>query len=207
MHFCYISTTIIISLSVVVSALVDFSDFTEPYDGSESLLFDPNTPLFDDGFSSSSSNTLAFLDQPTGSENPSSDIFWNDSTSFKLASCSTPSRVRRADDSSSCPDFTTSDDAAKITESLIQGRFSITCTLITGGLLPFALIPSAAPQDVIMNMNVLNPLATIGLSTRLYYPSTLYRATLGMSNFFLIFFLGGHSHPLPPISLRFNSIC
>ena len=179
MHFCYIFRTIIF-LSAVVSALIDYSDFTEPYDDSGSLLIDPtapfdlNTPLFDEEFSSSL-DSLAFLDQSTDPENTSSDILWGDS--FKLASCSTLSRVRRADDSY-CRDVTP-DDNKKITESLIQGRYAISCTLLTRGVLPFALIPSGLPQDVVTNTNVLNPLATIGLGPRLYYPSTLYRATLG----------------------------
>lgn len=178
MHFCHFFRTITF-FSVVISALIDYSDFIQPDGELEPLLvdpntpFDPNAPLFDGGFSSS--DPLALFDQSTDSENTSSDMLWDDS--FKLASCSTLSRVRRADDSGSCSNINPSDNQ-QIIQSLLQGKFSITCTLLTVGVLPFALMASDGPDDVIMNMNTLNSVATIGLGPRLYYPSTLYRATL-----------------------------
>lgn len=189
MHFHCIFRTIIF-LSVVVSALIDFSDFTEPYDEPGSLLFDPNTPfdpntrfdpntpLFDEEFTVSL-DPLTFLDQSTNPEIPSSDILWDDS--FKLASCSTLSRVRRADDSASC-DYVSSEDDRKIIESLTQGRFSVTCTLLTMGALPWGLIPSDAAQDVVTNSNVFS-VATLGYGPRPFFASTLYRATLGITIF------------------------
>ena len=176
MHFRHIFRSIIsLSLSVVVFGFIDYSDFTQPYDESESLLIDPNTPLFDEEFSSPL-DSLAFLDQSTDPETTSSDILWDDS--FKIASCSTPSRAKRAEDAASCPDVST-EDANKITTSLTQGEFSVTCAVLTRGFLPFALIPSAAPQDTRYNFDGLLMVATIGVGPRPFLSATLYRATLG----------------------------
>lgn len=176
MHFCHIFRSIIsLSLSVVIFAFIDYSDFTQPYDESESLLIDPNTPLFDGEFSSPL-DSLAFLDQSTDPEATPLDTLWDDS--FQLASCSTPSRVKRTDDASSCPDVST-EDADKLTTSITRGEFSITCDVITRGVLPFALIPSSAPQDVQWNTDTLTMVATIGVAPRPFISATLYRAKLG----------------------------
>lgn len=184
MHFRHFSRMIAF-FSVVVSSSIDYSDFIQPDDGLEALLVDPNAPpdsnapfdsnmpLFDGVLSTS--DPLAWFDQSTDLENTSLDMSWDDS--FKPASCSALSRVRRTDDSGSCPDVNPSDEDQLI-DAFQQGKYSLTCTLLTANVLPFALIASIGPNDVILNMNTLNSVATIGLGPRLYYPSTLYRATL-----------------------------
>lgn len=221
MHFRHVLRTnaFIISIGLTLSALTGYSDFLEPYDGSDSLLIgsntpvvDPNTPsgsdtlfdsntpldpntffdpntsldpdtsLFAEGFPSSSSSSfsssgsLALLDPSTDSENISSDISWVDD-SLKLASsasCSRSSRIKRAEDSESCGDFTF-EDRQKIVDSWYQKKWSLTCSLLTKGFLPFAVIPGT----VEVNSNVLITVPRIGLPSHIYFQSNVYLGTLG----------------------------
>lgn len=194
-------------LSFVVSASIIYSDFTSPDDDSNpeltslpfdqtallsnqlSPFFDQTTPLFNTESNGelASADAITALDLPWNPDSPSSDMIWGDS--FELAGCTTSesflpavgkSRVRRADDSSSCIDpENVEDEFLDIKLSLHKQEFSISCTLLTAGLLPVAVAASGDPADVQVNTNVLNSVSVFYAPPRLYYPTTLYRASVG----------------------------
>lgn len=202
MYFRHFLVTISI-LSVVVSVSMDYSDFLVPDDTSESALtslsldqtalsddessspFDETTSLFDAESSPFSSDFFAGSDLSTDPDNTPSDFSWNDS--FQLADCSESevslppalgkSRVRRVDDSSSCAD-PENEQNEQVLQSIQDGKFSVTCTLVTGGVLPFAMTASDDSKDVEGNTYVLEPITILGRGPRIYYASTLYHATL-----------------------------
>lgn len=194
----------IVFLSVIVSASIDYSDFTLTDDQLEPVLtslpidqtgisinelsppLDQTIPFFDEEFSSSTPDPLTVFDLPVDPENTPLDFSLKDS--FELASCSKSevffppalgkSRVRRADDSSSCANF----EYQLVLRSILKGKYSITCMLVTAGVLPFAMAQSDSPKDVVINTNVLNSINTLNFGPRLYYPATLYRAILRNKN-------------------------
>lgn len=194
------------TLSFVVSASMIYSDFTLPDDWNSeptslpfdqtallshrlSLSFDQTTPLLDtesDG-ELASTDAVTALDLPWNPDYPSSDMIWDGS--FEFADCTTSesslpaigkSRARRADDSSSCtnPDHSDGGEVWRMFESLDKQEFSISCTLLTAGLLPVAVAASHEAADVQVNLDVLNSVSIFYRAPRLYYPTTLYRARL-----------------------------
>lgn len=197
MHFGHFFGTISL-VSFIVSASIDYSDFALN-DESEFVLsslpadqiafsndelsspLDQTISLFDEELPSSSPDAFTGFDVSPDFENTSSELSWDES--FKLASCSTSevslplalgkSRVRRADDSSSCSNF----DHQAALQALQNGKFSLTCTLVTAGVLPFAMAQSDSFRSVVVNTNVLNSINPLNFGPRLYYPSTLHRAT------------------------------
>ena len=204
MYFRHLLGTLSL-LSIIVSASIDYSDFMPADDALEpvlatlpvdqvtlssdelSPLFDQTTSLFSEEPSSSSPDSFTGFDVFPDAENTSSDLSLDQS--FKLASCSTSdaslapalgkSRLRRVDDASSCPNPAEHD---AILESIQTGKFSLTCTLVTKGVLPFAMAQSDGFRSVVTDTRVLNTLSPLlGFGPRLYYPSTLYRATLRKS--------------------------
>ena len=199
MYFSHFFGTISL-VSFIVSASIDYSDFALADDESELVLtslpidqlalsndelsspLDQTTSLFDEELPSSSPDPFTGFDVSSNSENTSSDLLWDDS--FKLASCSTSevslppalgkSRVRRADDSSSCAN----PDHQAALQAIENGKFSLTCTLVTAGVLPFAMAQSDSFRSEVVNTKVLNSINPLNFGPRLYYLSTLYRATL-----------------------------
>ena len=168
-----------------------FDQTTPPLDNDlelfSSYLEDPFGAEFDIS-TTTSPETSSLLDLPSWDDTSSELAAGCLASEISLSSSALVSRsrvVRRTDDdSSSCQPYPQRSEEDQLFESLQRETYSITCNLITRGVLPIAMVPSDSPKDVVTNGKVIRSIYVLNAGLQSYCPVTLYRATIRVYTYF-----------------------